>query len=440
MRHGEKEKIVCSVGCLTLAVPNNGFKVGILSDDMGKKNFWRAITSNARDATGSRLVVLSWYDAKGQTVRFAEWSGISSGPVRLAMDAASKLVPGFSPFDITVDLSVSPITRSAYETGESMVAEFDEISRGVVDDRIIQLAMSIGGLKNVYLCPLKSEGEVIGSLSFITTEALSPTTRRVCDAFSQQVSLMVENSRLLERERDEVSQLKEMDALKSEFLAMVSHQLKTPITSIKASVDLFTEIQEFQPNTPQSRLVESMGRGISSLEALVNNLLEFARLKSARVHLETELTNVGDLVRNAVALIAPAVEMKDQTIHVDIEDKMLRAQLDRHRITQVVLNLLDNANLYTPRGGHITVKVSTEDGQVSVAVKDTCGGIPRNELPWIFQAYYRPAPKNNKTAKSSGSGLGLAIAKSLVELHGGKIWAESTNGAGCTFTFRLPKG
>jgi signal transduction histidine kinase len=405
---------------------------------MSDKNFWREITNNARGATGARLVVLSWFDAATQMVRFAEWSGISSGPVRLAMDAAVKLVPGFSPFDVTVDLNKNPVTQSAYASGEPIVAEFEEITRCVVNDRIVQLAMTIGGLRYVYLCPLKSNGEVIGSLSFISTETMSPTTRRVCDAFSQQVSLTVENTQLLDRERDQVAQLEELDALKSEFLAMISHQLKTPITSIKASVELFTEIQEFQPNTPQSRLVESMGRGIASLESLVNNLLEFARLKSARVHLATELTNVGELVRNAVALVAPAAEMKDQTIHLDIEDEALRAQLDRHRITQVVLNLLNNANLYTPAGGHITVKVGTEDGQVAIAVKDTCGGIPRDELPWIFQAYYRPTPKNNKTAKSSGSGLGLAIAKSLVELHGGKIWVESTQDAGCTFTFRLP--
>ena len=419
---------------------HNQVKAGNLSSGMSDKNFWREITNNARDATGARLVVLAWFDSESQTVRFVEWSGISSGPVRLAMDAAAKLNPGFSPFDVTVDLKATPATQSAYATGEPMIAEFGDISRGVVDDRVIQLAMSIGGLKHVYLCPLKSHGEVIGSLSFIATETMSPTTRRICDAFSQQVSLTVENTQLLERERDQVSQLQEMDALKSEFLAMVSHQLKTPITSIKASVELFTEIQEFQPNTPQSRLVESMGRGIASLEALVNNLLEFARLKSARVHLETELVNVGELVRNAIALIAPAAEMKDQTFHVDIEDETLRVQLDRHRITQVVLNLLSNANLYTPNGGHITVKVGTEDDQVVISVKDTCGGIPRDELPWIFQAYYRPTPKNKNTAKSAGSGLGLAIAKSLVELHGGKIWAESTTGAGCTFTFRLPQG
>ena len=406
---------------------------------MSDKDFWREVTNNARDATGARLVVLAWFDAETQTVRFGEWSGISSGPVRLALDAAAKVIPGFSPFDVTIDLNVSPYTRPAYESGEPIVAEFEEISQGVVDDRIIQLAMTVGGLRHVYLCPLKSSGEVIGSLSFIATEKLSATTRRICDAFSQQVSLTVENSRLLEREGGQVAQLQEMDVLKSDFLAVVSHQLKTPITSIKAAVDLFTEIQEFQPDTPQGRLIDSMRRGVGSLEALVNNLLEFARLKSARVHLERELTNIGELVRNAIAVVAPAAEAKDQTIHIDIADETVRAQVDRHRITQVVLNLLNNANLYTPRGGHITVQVRNEDNQVAVAVKDTCGGIPKEELPWIFQAYYRPTPQSKTAAKLSGSGLGLAIAKSLVELHGGKIWAESTQGAGCTFTFRVPR-
>ena len=405
---------------------------------MSDVNILREIMNSARDATGARLVVLAWFDEATQTVWPGEWSNISSGPVRLALDAAEKLVPGFNPFDLTIDLNQHPFTQSAYAMGIPLIAGFEAMSRGIVDDRILQLAMSIGGLEHVYLCLLKSGEQVVGSLSFVMAEELSATTRRVCDAFSHQASLTVENTRVLERERDQVAQLEELDVLKSDFLRMVSHQLKTPITSIKASVDLFTEIQEFQPNTPQSRLVENLRRGIASLDALVNNLMEFARLKSARLHLETELTNVGELVRNAVALVAPSAEMKGQTVHIDIEDETLRTQLDRHRMTQVVLNLLNNANLYTPKGGHITVKVSTEDGQVAVSVKDTCGGIPRDELPWIFQAYYRHTPKNKGTAKSSGSGLGLAIAKLLVELHGGKIWAESTEGAGCTFTFHLP--
>ncbi|MCH8923981.1 MAG: hypothetical protein IIA67_12635 [Planctomycetes bacterium] len=169
--------------------------------DMSDKDFWRGITNNARDATGARLVVLSWFNAETQTARFAEWSDISSGPVRLALDAAAKVIPGFSPFDVTVDLNVTPYTKPAHENGAPIVAGFEEISRGVVDDRIIQLAMTVGGLKHVYLCPLKSSGRVIGSLSFIATEKQSATTRRICDAFSKQVSLMVENSRLLEREQ-----------------------------------------------------------------------------------------------------------------------------------------------------------------------------------------------------------------------------------------------
>jgi signal transduction histidine kinase len=386
------------------------------------------------------MVVLSWFDATTQTVRFAEWSGMGSGPVLLAIDAAKKLIPDFNPIDIAIDLNKHPFTQSTYASGNPLLAGFEEISQGIVDHRIVDLGVNIGGLQSVYLCPLKSEGQVIGSLSFLLAEEPSETTQRICDAFSQQASLTAENIQLLERERNEVAELQELDELKSEFLSMVSHQLKTPITSIKASVELFREIQEFQPNTPQSRLVDSMGRGIVSLEALVNNLLEFARLKSARVHLETEMANVGELVRSAVALVTPSAEMKDQAIHVDIEDKKLKVQLDKHRISQVVLNLLNNANLYTPRGGHITVQVKSEGDQLAVSVKDTCGGIPKNELPRIFQAYYRPMPKSKATVKASGSGLGLAIAKSLVELHCGKIWAESTEGAGCTFTFHLPKG
>lgn len=405
---------------------------------MNDKSFWREITNNARDATGARLVALAWFDDTTQTVRFAEWSGLGSGPVRLAIDAAKKLIPDFDPLQITIDLNEHPFTQSTYASGEPLVAGFEEASRGIVDPRVLELGMTVGGLKHVYLCPLKSEGQVIGSLSFLLGEKPSAKTRRICDAFSQQASLTVENRHLLERERDEVAALQELDELKREFLSMVSHQLKTPITSIKASVELFTEMQEFQPNTPQSRLVDSMGRGIVSLEVLVNNLLEFARLKSAWVHLETELTNVGELVRSAVDLVAPSAEMKDQAIHLDIEDEGLRVLLDKHRITQVVLNLLNNANLYTPRGGHITVQVKSERERVAISVKDTCGGIPKNELPWIFQAYYRPTPKSKATVKASGSGLGLAIAKSLVELHGGNIWAESAEGAGCTFTFHLP--
>jgi signal transduction histidine kinase len=290
------------------------------------------------------------------------------------------------------------------------------------------------------LVPMKSRGHLTGVLALgakASGEGYSQEDIGLLVTVTHAASAHIENARLYAEERQRAERLQELDRMKTDFLAIVSHQLKTPITSIKAAIGMLGDMEEASSPGPRGRLMASLGRGADALESLVNNLLDFARVKSARVHLDLEVLDLAEVVQDAAAVVASAVRAKEQTMVVDSHTPLPPVLVDRTRMEQVLLNLLSNANRYTPEGGSITVYLRQQDDQVLVEVRDSCGGIPSEDQEWVFEAYRRPRSQSPASA-ASGTGLGLAIAKSLVELHNGRIWLESRPGEGCSFIVALP--
>lgn len=288
--------------------------------------------------------------------------------------------------------------------------------------------------------PLKHQGELVGILVLgpkQSRDAYSLEDVELLFTVAHQAVIGLENARLYALERNRVEQLQELDRLKTDFLATVSHQLKTPITSIKAATGLLADQESADPRSAQGRLLASILKGADALERLVSDLLDFAKAKSARLQLELAVMDMREVVQETAGVVAPAIKAKGQHLIFEIPHHSLFIKGDQQRLEQVLMNLLTNAHKYSPQGGQITLRVRQQDGQVVVEVQDSCGGIPPEDLPWIFQAYTRPQVLSRIEANSS-SGLGLAIAKSLVEIHGGKIWVESPVGAGCKFCFSLP--
>jgi len=246
--------------------------------------------------------------------------------------------------------------------------------------------------------------------------------------------LAIRNARLYEAERRQVEQLRALERLQASFVSSVSHELRTPLTCIKTSVDLLQEMMGGASGA-QAELVRTIAHHTDRLQALVADLLEITRLEARQLTLSPQPTDLRTIVERVAHTFAPLLEKKGQTIALELPPQVSLVSVDRRRIEQVLTNLLSNAHKFTPKGGHIAVGLAERDDCLEVSVSDDGPGIPPEEQERIFDKFYVVADGRS----ASGVGLGLYIARQLVELHGGRIWVESTPGQGSTFRFTLPK-
>jgi signal transduction histidine kinase len=240
----------------------------------------------------------------------------------------------------------------------------------------------------------------------------------------------------------DVTRERESDRLKSEFVSVVSHELRTPLTSILGYTELLLA-REFAP-AEQREFVQTVYTEANHLSQIVEDLLGFSRLEAGTVSLNQWTVSLRQLITELTAQLNIHLTNRHRML-IDMPDKLPPAHVDRDKIKQVLFNLLTNAAKYSPRGGQIGLSIgeATElppdhpPGQfIIIAVSDQGIGIPREDLPRIWDRFYRV--DNSNTRRIGGTGLGLSIAKALVELHGGRIWVESTSGEGSTFTFTIP--
>ncbi|MFQ6028424.1 MAG: sensor histidine kinase, partial [Dehalococcoidia bacterium] len=249
----------------------------------------------------------------------------------------------------------------------------------------------------------------------------------------------IENARLYARESERLAEVEQLEKLKQTLLLTVSHELKTPLTTIKAGTEMLAMQEEGPATSAQNRLLRSINRGVDRLERLVEESLDYARMQDSNLELDLQPTDLKELYEETVGIVMPAARAKKQELELHVPDEVPSALIDRRRCERVLLNLISNANRYTQPGGKISVGVQVEPTYLVTSVVDTGQGVPEDELDKIFSVYYRNATADGKGAGRS-SGLGLAIAKYLVELHGGRIWVDSQVGIGSSFHYSLPLG
>ena len=220
--------------------------------------------------------------------------------------------------------------------------------------------------------------------------------------------------------------------LRRNMVADVAHELRTPLSNLKGYLEAISDgvVQ------PDEATIHSLNEEASSLSHLVEDLQELSLSDAGELKMTVQPEDISRLVKETVTAIHPKATTKGISFTADLPDTISPVNIDSHRIKQVLYNLLDNAIAHTPKDGKITVSSSEHDNMVDVSVSDTGEGIPPEDLPMIFERFYRV--DKSRTRATGGSGLGLTIAKRLVEAHGGKIKAESQAGQGSTFTFSLP--
>jgi signal transduction histidine kinase len=226
----------------------------------------------------------------------------------------------------------------------------------------------------------------------------------------------------------------QLDRMRDEFVLTASHELRSPLTSVQGFAELLMlEREKLDPK--QAETVEIILDNSRHLVRLLNDLLDLARSDAGRLKIEPVPTEVTTLVADARRAMRSQIESRGQRLSEEIEPGLPRVEADGDRIRQVMVNLLTNANEYCPEGASIQVRGGRIDDEVEIAVTDDGPGIPNDQLEHIFERFSRGDA--GLTQRVGGTGLGLAISKSLVELHGGTIAAESTPGEGSTFSFRL---
>jgi signal transduction histidine kinase len=227
----------------------------------------------------------------------------------------------------------------------------------------------------------------------------------------------------------------QLDRLKDEFVLTASHELRSPLTSVQGFAELLLlEREKLSPK--QAETVEVILENTRHLVRLLNDLLDLARSDAGRLTIRPEPTEAAGLIEEATRTMRAQLDSREQRMSVEVEPYLPWIEADRDRIRQVLVNLLTNAHEYCPQGAHIEVKARRSNAEVEIDVIDDGPGIPAEQLEHIFERFTRGDA--GETQRVGGTGLGLAISKSLIELHGGSIAAESTPGAGSTFYIRLP--
>jgi len=231
-----------------------------------------------------------------------------------------------------------------------------------------------------------------------------------------------------------ITHLKGLDRMKSEFVSNVSHDLRSPLTTIKGFVQL---LPKAGPLTPQQQEFSArILKGVDNITELIQDLLDLGKIE-AGVGLEMDACQLDAIINKVVEDLRSQAEAKRQHLDVELPLQLSPVLGNELRLGQVVANLVGNAIKYTPDGGLITVRANNSNGQIVVSVQDTGVGIPLADQPYIFDKFYRV--QNEETESISGTGLGLAIVKSVIERHSGRVWVKSEPGVGSTFTFILPK-
>ncbi len=296
----------------------------------------------------------------------------------------------------------------------------------------MQARMVQQGWSHGLLAPVGVDREVLGYLAVLRENDQADFDTLEVDALHEagrELGRMVRDVRLRRTERRLLGELRELDRYKVELIATISHELKTPLTSIIGH----TELLEDAGVSPAS--VDAISRNAARLDRLVTNLLNYSRVQGRR-EVERVPLDLRDLCHSSMEMLRIQAENAGVSVELDPGSTAVLVTGDAEELPRVVDNLCSNAVKYTPRGGKVVVSVRAHDGLGEVAVSDTGLGISTQDQVRLFSAFHRST--NPEALTIPGTGLGLAISRTIAELHGGDIEVSSELGAGSTFTLRLP--
>ena len=267
----------------------------------------------------------------------------------------------------------------------------------------------------------------------ILSENFNAMAENLSDSYASLEEKVAQRTHELAEARDEAVAANKS---KSEFVSVVSHELKLPMTSIKGYSDLMLAGATGQLNENQTSFLTTIRNNVNRMATLVSDLADISRIESGNLRLEPRSVPVWDVIDEVVTLTKTQVTQKNQVVTVDIPTELPKAWCDRNRLAQILTNLVSNATKYTPEGGSIVLQALRKNGMIQIKVQDNGHGMTSEDQSKLFSKFFRSA--DDKIREAPGTGLGLSITKNLIELQGGKVWFESEFRKGTSFYFTVP--
>ncbi|MCF7689665.1 MAG: PAS domain-containing protein [Cephaloticoccus sp.] len=234
----------------------------------------------------------------------------------------------------------------------------------------------------------------------------------------------------------DITRQRQLEAVRKDFVANVSHELRTPLSVIKGYIETLVDEHRAMPVENRDRFLHTVQRHTERLNSLLDDLLTLSRLESLNPGLTRESVSIAQLIAGVLEDYRGRPAGAGHQLNLSIDPSIGPVLLDQLKITQIFENLLDNALKYTPAGSHIDISAKLKEREIELCVKDNGQGIPAEDLPHIFERFYRV--DKGRSREKGGTGLGLSIVKHIVQLHGGRVWVESQLGQGSAFFFTLP--
>jgi signal transduction histidine kinase len=317
---------------------------------------------------------------------------------------------------------------------------------GITETEVTAIMKQIP-IKSLYIIKLRVRRRLVGVLVVGFTdpaEQLSDAETLVMDRMSETIGVALDNKLLFEENQHVLKQLREsntklraLDEAKDDFISMASHQLRTPLTSIKGYISMVMEGDAGKITPQQHTMLNQALVSSQRMVYMISDLLNVSRLRTGKFLIEPTPTNLAQVISEEIGQLKEMASLRGVTIRYKAVKKFPELMLDETKTRQIIMNLIDNAIYYTPGGGKIDVSLANTADTVEFRVKDTGIGVPRSEQKHLFTKFYRAG--NARKARPDGTGLGLFMAKKVTIAQGGAIIFESKEGKGSTFGFMFSK-
>lgn len=327
-------------------------------------------------------------------------------------------------------------------TADSLTARAARTRSGVMENDVRK---TIDFLPNPMLPNTKAEiavpmvvgDKIIGVLDLQAdkVDAFTEDDRRIYGILASQIAVAHENAKQYTEQVETSKKLREVDLLKSEFLASMSHELRTPLNSIIGFADVLLEGLDGQLNDRMEEDVRLIRNSGAHLKDLIGDILDMSKIEAGKMDLRFEELDIVDMTQEIMKTAQPLAQEKGLELILDVDEAVDTVQADRTRLRQVLWNVMGNAIKFTKRGS-VTLRVAAKKEHLLFSVKDTGIGIKEKDIQIVFEQFRQIDGSLERVA--GGAGLGMPISKRLVELHGGEIWVESVLGQGSTFYFKIP--